>query len=63
MAFRMQQFRCKKCEKEFEELLNSQDPDQVVECPKEFCGSTDVERILSVGSGKGAHHSWGKWKV
>jgi putative FmdB family regulatory protein len=65
MAFRMQQFRCKKCKNEFEQLVNTSDvdPDKDVECPMISCMSQDVERILAVGSGKGGHISWSKWRV
>jgi hypothetical protein len=40
MAFKMQQFKCKKCNFEFEELLDSRTPDEVIICPGEVLVSS-----------------------
>jgi len=40
------EFRCKNCDRTFEELVFSKEDEEKVKCP--YCGSEDVEKEVSV---------------
>ena len=61
MAFKLEDFECKDCKKITEILLDSTDEEQVIEC--EDCGSSNMEKKISVGTGPGGHISWSKWRA
>lgn len=61
MALKIQDFQCEDCEKVTEVFLDKNDPDQKVQC--EHCHSEKMKPILSIGTGKGSHHTWSKWRA
>lgn len=61
MALKIQDFQCEDCEKITEVLLDSKTPDQEVECS--HCNSKKMKPIISIGTGKGSHVSWSKWRA
>lgn len=62
MAFRTQDFKCQDCNSITEILLDTNKPDDdQVECKD--CKSKKMERIISVGTGKGSNVTWSKWRV
>jgi transcription elongation factor Elf1 len=61
MSFKIQDHECSDCGHVTEILLDSQNPEQVLECGK--CKSVNVKPIVSVGQGKGPHVSWSSWRA
>jgi len=61
MGLKIDDFKCRKCNHVSEIFINTSDQEDKPVC--EECGSTDVEKILSVGSANDKHLSWAKWRV
>lgn len=59
--FKLVDFKCSDCDHVQEVMLDSRDPDQKFVC--EECKSENMEKIISVGAGKGGHISWSKWRA
>jgi putative FmdB family regulatory protein len=60
MAFKVDDFKCKKCEHVQEILYKTKEEIKTI-C--EECGHDEMEKILSVGTGDKTHVSWSKWRV
>lgn len=60
MAFRLEDFKCTDCGHVTEVLFNTTEEQEII-C--EECGSKNLQKILSIGSGKGGHVSWSKWRA
>lgn len=62
MAFRIEQFKCKECNEEQEQMITNGDGE--AEDPCKFCEAKaeSLERIMST-SVHGRHVSWSKWSV
>lgn len=43
------EYKCKKCDAQFEQILSGSDAKKVIECEK--CQSTDVEKVISAPAG------------
>jgi len=63
MAFRLQDFECEDCEHLTEFLLDSKVENEEETLVCEECGSGNLKRKLTVGSGKGGHLSWSTWNT
>lgn len=59
MAFRIDDFECEKCKHVQEILYKTGELETVCE----ECKHTVMNKVLSIGKGKGSHVSWSKWRV
>ena len=60
MAFKLDDFKCTKCD-HVQEILHNTAKDLVTVCEK--CGHNEMVKILSAGTGNKTHISWSKWRV
>lgn len=62
MAFKMDDFKCEDCGKVTEFLVDTKLSlkEQGLKCE---CGSTNLTKIIGVGTGNKQHFSWAKWRA